>query len=408
MLEIKGKDDLLVAKFNINVQHNVGSMTALQMYEQWCNELGITGSSSGSFDADDNSWVFATNKVLNYKGVSFVERFNYASEAGFGLYNSIPTNTSSTSASVPNVSRMYCSTTKPLLFFTYHWVSGDLKSYETQWRSNSNGYCIFAKHSQYNGSGNIYFVAIKISTSGIYFYFEKSSTGTIPLYANTSDGTSWINQYTIATIFEGNASNTLVSLVSESYFLDGSAVFNLGSIYKSSRLAFTKETPESTSLKIEVSYDGDNWVEKQYGDIVNDGNVYLKITMNTIDENITPILKELWLEELSAPQNQILITMDWWGRFNNVEDKIKVLYDASKGSLTGAGGAVRSFEIEFIPDDLVQTPNPNVQETIKANPYEIVLGLKELEFKKGYINEYIEAYPYAITLNLINVDEINP
>ncbi len=114
------------------------------------------------------------------------------------------------------------------------------------------------------------------------------------------------------------------------------------------------------------------------------------------------------IEPHPTEPKSILITLDWWNRFNNVEDKIKVLYDASKGSLTGAGGAVESFEIEFTPQDLIQTPNPNEEETIKANPYEIILDLKEVDIINVIPEETIKAYPYEIVLNLINVDEINP
>ena len=114
------------------------------------------------------------------------------------------------------------------------------------------------------------------------------------------------------------------------------------------------------------------------------------------------------IEPHPTEPKSILITMDWWSRFNNAEDKIKVLYDASKGSLNGAGGAVESFETEFTPQDLVQIPNPNAEELIKANPYEIVLDLKEVDIINVIPEETIKAYPYEIVLNLINVDEINP
>ena len=114
------------------------------------------------------------------------------------------------------------------------------------------------------------------------------------------------------------------------------------------------------------------------------------------------------IEPHPTEPKSILITIDWWSRFNNAEDKIKVLYDASKGSLTGTGGAVESFEIEFTPQDLIQTPNPNEEELIKAYPYEIVLNLNELDFEKSYANEYLKAYPYSIVLTLTDVGEINP
>lgn len=114
------------------------------------------------------------------------------------------------------------------------------------------------------------------------------------------------------------------------------------------------------------------------------------------------------IEPHPVEEKSILLTMNWWGKFNNVEDKIKILYDASKGSLTGAGGAVESFEVQFTPEDLVQTPNPNEEELIKAYPYEIVLDLNELTFINAYSQEYVKAYPYEIVLELKHVSEINP
>jgi hypothetical protein len=123
---------------------------------------------------------------------------------------------------------------------------------------------------------------------------------------------------------------------------------------------------------------------------------------------LNKIYKPISVESHPTEPKSILITMDWWGRFNNVEDKIKVLYDASKGSLTGAGGAVESFEVQFTPEDLIQTPNPNEEELIKAYPYEIVLDLNELTFINAYSQEYVKAYPYEIVLELKHVSEINP
>lgn len=149
-------------------------------------------------------------------------------------------------------------------------------------------------------------------------------------------------------------------------------------------------------------------VEGYDNEIVNDfivtGKEYQYVNGSLIDKRY----KVTNYEPHPTEPKSILITMDWWGRFNNVEGKIKVLYDATKGNLTGAGGAVESFEIEFTPEDLIQTPNPNAEELIKAYPYEIVLDLNELEYKNGYLEETIKAYPYEIVLNLINVDAINP
>lgn len=177
------------------------------------------------------------------------------------------------------------------------------------------------------------------------------------------------------------------------------------------RIRWLEDKPEYTDIIIEYAT-GEvrgQWGEVTSGEVVNiDTNLWIRATLSTEYTDVTPTLKKVWLEESTAPQDKILITMDWWNRFNNAEDKIKVLYDANKGSLTGAGGAVESFETSFTPEDLVQTPNPNEEELIKAYPYEIVLDLNELTFINAYSQEYVKAYPYEIVLELKHVSEINP
>ena len=188
-----------------------------------------------------------------------------------------------------------------------------------------------------------------------------------------------------------------------------SNILNVG--YDSAKIFWSENKPSGTDVNIEYAT-GEvqgQWQGVLNGDVISiNTNLWLRATLSTLDTSVTPTLQDLWLEDSDAPQDKILLTMDWWGRFNNVDDKIKVLYDASKGSLTGAGGAVESFEIEFTPQDLVQTPNPNEEELIKAYPYEIVLNLNELDFEKSYANEYLKAYPYAIVLTLTDIGEINP
>ena len=177
------------------------------------------------------------------------------------------------------------------------------------------------------------------------------------------------------------------------------------------RLRWTENKPTNTNINIEYTTGETQgqWQEVSNGDIINsDTNLWIRATLSTADTTVTPILQDLWLEEASAPQDKILITLDWWGKINNAEGQITIAYDATKGSLTGAGGAVESFEVSFLPEDLVQTPNPGIEETILAYPYEIILGYKEIQYENGYSEETILAYPYAIELSLKHISEINP
>ncbi len=177
------------------------------------------------------------------------------------------------------------------------------------------------------------------------------------------------------------------------------------------RLNWLEEKPIGTGILIEYAtgQTQGQWQEVSNGDIITSNtNLWIRATLSTEDTAITPILQDLWLEEASAPQDRILITMDWWGKFNNTEGDLVVKYDAAKGNLTGAGGAVESFEVEFTPADLVQTPNPGFEEHLMAYPYGINLDFKEIEYQNGYAEEHLKAYPYEITLDLKHVSEINP
>lgn len=125
-----------------------------------------------------------------------------------------------------------------------------------------------------------------------------------------------------------------------------------------------------------------------------------------------PLLdKEYVIENVSAHptiDKAVLIEFNTFGRFPTVEGNLTVEYDATVGNLAGSGGAVESFIETFTPIGLVAEPNPGIEETILAYPYEIVLDLKEVDIVNVTPEETIKAYPYEIVLNLINVDEINP
>ena len=177
------------------------------------------------------------------------------------------------------------------------------------------------------------------------------------------------------------------------------------------RVRWSENKPAGTNITLEYTTGEiqEQWQEVSNGDIItSDTNLWIRATLSTEDTTVTPVLKDLWLEEASAPQDKILITMQPLNKFNNVEGDLTVNYDATKGNLTGAGGAVESFEVEFTPTDLVQTPNPGIEEHLMAYPYEITLDFKEIDRQNRYAEEHLKAYPYEIVLDLKHVSEINP
>lgn len=104
----------------------------------------------------------------------------------------------------------------------------------------------------------------------------------------------------------------------------------------------------------------------------------------------------------------ILLTMKPDKPFRNVEGELTVKYNAGLGNLSGAGGAVESFEKKFAPEGLVQQPNPYAPETITVSQS------IDVDFKKVLYNGYgvdqgtIKATTGNIAVDLIHTDIINP
>lgn len=113
------------------------------------------------------------------------------------------------------------------------------------------------------------------------------------------------------------------------------------------------------------------------------------------------------LEEAEAPQNIILLTTNIFSRFNNIEGELTVCYDAEKGTLSGEGGTVKSFEHSFTPTDLVPVPNPGVEENITAVISNFTATFISACYISGRGNETIAASP-DIAVNFERVEVINP
>ena len=177
------------------------------------------------------------------------------------------------------------------------------------------------------------------------------------------------------------------------------------------RIMWQENKPTDTDIVIEYATGGTQgqWIEIANGEVVTvDTNIWIRATLSTSGTSLTPTLHDLWLEDLIAPQDKLLITMeDMQGRFPTVEGNLSVEYDASIGSLTGQGGAGYSFVVIFTPSDLVPEPNPGIVETITGAP-SISINYFEVAYHKGYAAETITAAPAEITVDLIYVGVINP
>jgi hypothetical protein len=115
------------------------------------------------------------------------------------------------------------------------------------------------------------------------------------------------------------------------------------------------------------------------------------------------------IEPHPTEPNAILLTVDNLSRFPTVEGELTITYDASKGNLAGAGGAVESFARTFTPTDLIPEPNPGIQENITAQPT-ITVVINDIEYSKHYHTEpdHITAAPATVTVVITDVGIINP
>lgn len=120
--------------------------------------------------------------------------------------------------------------------------------------------------------------------------------------------------------------------------------------------------------------------------------------------------KPISVERHPTVDKAILLTFPTRGEFNNAEGELIVEYDATKGNLSGQGGAVESFTEVFTPLGLIQSPNPGIEETITANIVQVIAEFSTVEYTKGYTieAEKITAAPVSVTATLLHTSVVNP
>jgi len=150
-----------------------------------------------------------------------------------------------------------------------------------------------------------------------------------------------------------------------------------------------------------------NWIDF----VVNKGNEIAFTVEGKERKHINGVLidgdYEVYkVEPHPTEERTILLIMNPLKRFNNVEGDLTVKYDASKGSLSGRGGAVESFEVSFTPEELVPKPNPYAPERITVSP-NISADFIKIYYSSRYASEKITATP-NISVEFIKADVINP
>lgn len=384
--------------------------TALTKFNEWCTAMGTPLSTNTSgLNGDDGVFCVTTQASLEYGGLTFVPRLMYGTEAGFGLYDAIPSSTSSASGSIPNVNRFYVTNSRPSLLFTYHLPGVDMGAFNTQYKIYADGFCLYAMHGHYGGSSSTFYVAIKVNTDGIFMYFEKGTTAaTIPLYINLwNPAASTWTQSTLTTLFS-TSNYACVSLENSSYVSEGSTIFGPISTTEVSKLNVVANIPADTSISYLYATDGATWNEMTLDSVLPaSSTLYIRAILSTANPKTSPSITTVWLSKPEINNKVLLLKTGLQSRFNNVEGDITVSYDSSKGRLIGRGGAVPSFTKTFTPTGLFKKPNPSDFEKITLIPSIAGPTLTKVTYKKGYDSEKVTCTP-SCTLVLTYVGTVNP
>lgn len=300
-----------------------------------------------------------------------------------------------------------------------------------------------------DSSGYITFQALAGRT--ISFRYRVSSQASVDkLYIYLNDvvlvnGIAGEGQWSQATGISKNGENIIrvryVKNAAASYYLDAGFIDdivipinyeNYGeyvslpidiSLFPSSlKITWSAETSDETfaivstavSDSSEVSPDGSLFVEQVSGQIITNLPIgsfqgkylWIKISLSTNNELISPIMHRLILEDALENDDTILLTMDPFKRFHNVVGDLTVNYDATKGNLMGVGGLVDSFSISFTPTDLMVKTNPYIFEHIEVSAS--ATGIRRAVFYTSgqASDEHIEVSNISAQGVLIHIDDL--
>jgi len=183
-------------------------------------------------------------------------------------------------------------------------------------------------------------------------------------------------------------------------------LFNGLSLQGAYLLGGISNIPDNTAIKIEHGI-SDIWNEHIFSDTLQlDLTSVLRITLTTADQTISPMIHELYLDDINTPQDTI--TLEMGDSFRNVKSLIEISYNQALGSLEGVGGAVGSFIVSFNPTELVEQPNGvGVHEYISVTVSGEINLVTIEKLSANSSTEYITA-SVGGNIQLLHIDDINP
>lgn len=217
-------------------------------------------------------------------------------------------------------------------------------------------------------------------------------------------GIEVIGSYDDDTTKEITVNNSMVSGFDSSINISGQIItININEFIVNFTIDIIKNKGEGKQIAIKFTEDLIGDVGGNESAFAITGKEHKYVNGSLLDKVYTLIN----VEPHPTEPRSILLTLDWWSRFNNVIGDLTISYNATKGNLQGAGGAVESFEVSFFPEDLVLTPNPNVEEYISVAP-SVSATFLPVEYHKAYETETITVSPVTVTATLTHTSIINP
>lgn len=266
-------------------------------------------------------------------------------------------------------------------------------------------------------NGHSYLVTA-ISTA-IYYY--SSATATTSFNSKISYVTGVCRRPATSAMPTATETNYMyphvdIIIGQKTHVTNGSANYTFTDIHATnvtaSAITWEEDIPDDTNLSVSISTDGISYTQVESGDsVINVGGevetLYVKIEMSTNDVSVTPSLSSLYLMIQDMDDtHSIILNMVPNKRFCSAAGQINIVYNAELGNLAGAGGPVDSFNVAFIPEDLISKPHQNPQEHLEITNITADGDLIRIYYSNTKCDEHLEITNITAVGTLTHIDDI--
>ena len=430
-ISMVGYDGIVVAEPDVLTESaSTRFVSADAAYSAFCSELGISDTTNlGAFNGDDGVVYVPGDgcSIQPGKDVSFTSNHLISYEGALGFFDTETVNGAGAFRTIPNVNRMYLSTTNPVLALTFHPAGIDAGIQLSKWnKAVGLGYALRFQQANSGGSSAKMQMAILVTQEKVKIWASNIGASNLTkLYANTMRGggsTDGVvrNQYLLADLVTGN---TFVELkFAGGYVPSGHALLGayiVPTMTKdpvNSTVVWSAEVPDGTSLIVKAAIVDGLPQETDFVELVNGGtllglsaeasgkNLYFKIELETNIPSLTPSIQSLSYAILGANnETKIRINLPESGRMKHPQGLVTVEFT---GSLAGAGNAmVAPFTLAFTPENISPVFNPNDLERISLSAT-VTAAIRQVNYVSRQANTENIGLSAVVTAAIIHVNDI--